>query len=148
MPDKTETVSAPIPVGVRRIPGGSRLMLDRFARTVVEDVLDALLSTDRDSDLYERLDALAQMEPAERAAMPEHRLPYEELAEDLADVASKYTALYGERGLQLAELLAANAVAAVPVGHWAVGALETWRRLRAEAEAEAASAALAGGAAA
>lgn len=146
MPDKTTEITAPIPVSVRRIPGGSRLILDRFARAVIEDVLDALLSTDRDSDLYERLVALAQMEPAERAAMPEHRLPYEELAEDLADVASKYTALYGERGLQLAELLAANAVAAVPAGHWVVEALEVWRRLRAEAEA--ASAALAGGAAA
>ncbi|MFW3473601.1 hypothetical protein ACN24M_20275 [Streptomyces microflavus] len=145
MTDKTETVSAPIPVSVRRIPGGSRLILDRFARAVVEDVLDALLSTDRDSDLYERLVALAQMEPAERAAMPEHRLPYEELAEDLADVASKWTPMYGERGLQLAEALTSNAARAAS-GRWSEEALKVWQRLRREAEMAAPG--LAGGAAA
>ncbi|MFJ3587486.1 hypothetical protein ACIQUY_29480 [Streptomyces sp. NPDC090231] len=150
MLDDTEKIPAPIPVGIRPIPGGSRLVLDAFAQTVVEDVLDALLSTDPDVDLYERLVELAELTPEQRAAMPEHRLPYEELAADLCSRASTHTHLYGERGLDLAERLGTNAVASLPVGHWSVEAWQMWRALKAEAAAEAAATAaiVKGGAAA
>ncbi|MFF1498663.1 hypothetical protein ACFVZR_01995 [Streptomyces sp. NPDC058316] len=143
---ETKTIPAPIPVGVRRIPGGSRLVLDAFAQTVIEDVLDALLSTDRDSDLYERLVALAEVTPEERALLPEHRLPYEELVADLAERASKHTHLYGERSLELAEQLGVNAVQSLPVGHWSAEAWQAWQSVKADAEA--AAAAVKGGAAA
>ncbi|MFB6875713.1 hypothetical protein [Streptomyces sp. NPDC056323] len=134
MPDET-TISAPIPVRVRAIPGGSRLALDAFARTVIEDVLDALLSTDRESDLYERLVALAELDPNERTTLPEHRMPYEELVADLAERASKCTPLYGERGLDLAEQLMANGARALPVGHWSAEAWQAWQSVKADADA-------------
>ncbi|RPK74501.1 hypothetical protein [Streptomyces sp. ADI95-17] len=143
MPDE-KTISAPIPVRVRAIPGGSRLVLDAFAQTVIEDVLDALLSTDRESDLFERLVALAELDPEERALLPEHRQPYEELVADLAERASKWTPLYGERGLDLAEQLMANGARALPVGHWAACAWRAWQSVKADAAREA----LNGGAAA
>ncbi|MFJ5820073.1 hypothetical protein ACIQGT_40240 [Streptomyces sp. NPDC093108] len=142
MPDDT-TISAPIPVRVRAIPGGSRLMLNAFAQTVIEDVLDALLSTDRNSDVYERLVVLAEVDPDERA-QPEHRQPYEELVADLAERASKWTPLYGERGLDLAEHLMANGSRALPVGHWVTCAWRAWQSVKADAAREA----LNGGAAA
>ncbi|MEV8349009.1 hypothetical protein ACFVTT_15870 [Streptomyces niveus] len=144
MSDETK-IPAPIPVGVRRIPGGSRLVLDAFAQTVIEDVLNALLSTDRDRDLYERLVALAELDPDERALRPEHRMPYEELVADLAERASKHTHLYGERGLDLAERLGVNAVQSLPVGHWSAEAWQSWQSVKADAEA---AAAVNGGAAA
>ncbi|MER5675817.1 hypothetical protein ABT081_02620 [Streptomyces sp. NPDC002238] len=137
MADDTK-ISAPIPVGTRAIPGGTRLMLDAFAQSVIESVLDALLSTDRDSDLYERLVVLAEMTPDERRALPEQRLPYEELVADLATMAPRWTALYGERGLVLAEQLMANGAAALPVGHWAKHAWHQWATVKAVAEADAA----------
>ncbi|MFE4691213.1 hypothetical protein ACFRH6_14285 [Streptomyces sp. NPDC056749] len=137
MPDD-RTISAPIPVGTRAIPGGTRLMLDAFAQSVIESVLDALLSTDRDSDVYERLVALAEMTPDERRALPEQRLPYEELASDLATMAPRWTALYGERGLVLAEQLMVNGAAALPVGHWAKHAWDKWATVKAVAAADAA----------
>ncbi|MFJ8855283.1 hypothetical protein [Streptomyces sp. NPDC102437] len=133
MPDDT-TISAPIPVGVRRIPGGSRLVLEAFAQTVIEDVLDALLSTDRTSDLYERLVALAELDPDERA-LPEHRMPYEELVADLGEQASKYTHLYGARGLDLAERLGTNALQSLPVGYWPGEAWQAWQSVKAAADA-------------
>lgn len=136
MPDD-KTISAPIPVGTRAIPGGSRLMLDAFAQSVIESVLDALLSTDRDSDLYERLAALAEMTPDERAMRPEHRLPYEELVADLAMFAPKWTPLYGEKGLTLAEQLMSNSAASLPVGHWAADAWRWWESVRADYAREA-----------
>ncbi|MFF9690281.1 hypothetical protein [Streptomyces sp. NPDC014623] len=137
MPDD-KMVSAPIPVGTRAIPGGSRLMLDAFAQSVVESVLDALLSTDRDSDVYERLVALAEMTPDERRMLPEQRLPYEELVSDLVMFAPKWTPLYGERGLALAEQLMRNGAQALPVGHWAKHAWHQWSVVKAVAEADAA----------
>nr|WSS66781.1 hypothetical protein OG284_36785 [Streptomyces sp. NBC_01177] len=143
MPDDT-TISAPIPVRVRAIPGGSRLMLDAFAQSVIEGVLDALLSTDRESDLYERLVALAEMTPDERRALPEQRLPFEELVADLATMAPRWTPLYGERGLALVEQLMANGAVSLPVGHWAGDAWRAWQSVKAGAAAEA----LNGGAAA
>lgn len=130
-------ISAPIPVGTRAIPGGTRLMLDGFAQSVIESVLDALLSTDRDSDLYERLVALAEMTPDERRALPEQRLPYEELAADLAAMAPRWTALYGERGLVLAEQLLHNGAESLPVGHWGKDARRAWELVKAVATAEA-----------
>lgn len=136
MPDD-KMVSAPIPVGTRAIPGGSRLMLDAFAQTVIEGVLDALLSTDRDSDVYERLVALAEMTPDERHMLPEQRLPYEELAADLAAMSPRWTSLYGERGLVLAEQLMVNGAASLPVGHWGKDAWRAWESVKAEAAAEA-----------
>ncbi|EST22818.1 hypothetical protein [Streptomyces niveus] len=148
MPDDTTRISAPIPVGIRPIPGGSRLVLDAFAQAVVEDVLDALLSTDRNDDLYERLGKLAEFTPEERAALPEHRLPYEELVADLCARSSKYTHLYGEKGLDLAERLGVNAVQALPVGHWSAEAWQSWQSVKADAEAVADGAAVNGGAAA
>ena len=137
-------IPAPIPVGTRAIPGGTRLMLDAFAQSVIESVLDALLSTDRDSDVYERLVALAEMTPDERRALPEKHLPYEELVADLATMAPRWTALYGERGLALVEQLMANGAASLPVGHWAGDAWQAWQSVKAGAAAEA----LNGGAAA
>ncbi|MYT56913.1 hypothetical protein GTW29_09270 [Streptomyces sp. SID7834] len=122
MPD--ETVSVPIPVRVRAIPGGSRLRLDAFAQSVIEDVLDALLSTDRDSDLYERLIALAELTPDERALLPENRMPYEELVADLTERARKFTPLYGMKGIDLAAQLMQNAVPSLPVGN---PAAESWK---------------------
>lgn len=145
MSDST-LIPAPIPVAVRPIPGGSRLLLDKFAQSVIEDVLDSLLSTDPDVDLYERLVELAELTHEQRAALPEYRMPYEELVADLAQRASTHTHLYGERGLELAERLGVNAVAALPVGHWSIEAWHVWRELKAEAAAEAA--AVNGGAAA
>ncbi|MEV8394784.1 MULTISPECIES: hypothetical protein [unclassified Streptomyces] len=139
MPDDITRISAPIPVGIRPIPGGSRLVLDGFARAVVEDVLDALLSTDRSDDLYGRLVELAELTPEKRAALPEHRLPYEELVADLCKRASKYTHLYGEKGLDLAERLGVNAVQALPVGHWSGEAWQAWQAIKVAAEAEAAA---------
>ncbi|MFF9568453.1 hypothetical protein [Streptomyces sp. NPDC014685] len=136
MPDE-KTISAPIPVRVRAIPGGSRLTLDAFAQTVIVDVLTALLSTDPDDDLYERLVALADMEPGEQALRPEHRMQYEELVADLAERASKWTPLYGQRGLDLVEQLAPNAVRSLPAGHWAAGAWQAWESAKAAAEADA-----------
>lgn len=135
MPDETKTIPAPIPVGVRRIPGGSRLVLDAFAQTVIEGVLDALLSTDRDNDLYERLVALAELTPEERALLPEHRLPYEELVADLAERTSSHTHLYGARGLELAERLGANALQSLPVGYWPGAAWQAWQSVKARTEA-------------
>ncbi|WP_328721782.1 hypothetical protein OHT52_21325 [Streptomyces sp. NBC_00247] len=150
MPDKT-TISAPIPVGVRPIPGGARLLLDVFAQAVIEDVLGALLSTDADSDLYDRLVTLAEMMPEESAAAgAEGRMPFEELVTDLADRASKHTHLYGERGLQLAEQVLPAAVRSLPVGHWAADAWRAYGVAKTEAEHEAAAVreAVSGGAAA
>lgn len=137
-------ISAPIPVGTRAIPGGTRLMLDAFAQSVIESVLEALLSTDRDSDLYERLVALAEMTPDERRALPEQHLPYEELVADLATMAPRWTSLYGERGLVLAKQLMVNGAASLPVGHWGKDAWRAWESVKADAAAEA----LNGGAAA
>lgn len=127
-----ELISAPIPVRVRAIPGGSRLMLDGFAQVVVEAAVDALLSTD--SDLYERFVALAEMTPDERRLLPEHRLPYEELVADLMMCAPKWTPLYGERGLDLVERLMANGANSLPVGHWAKDAWRAWESVKAGAE--------------
>ncbi|MFF7365662.1 hypothetical protein [Streptomyces sp. NPDC008125] len=147
MPD-TKTNPAAIPIRVRAIPGGVRLMLDAVARTVIEDVLDALLPTDADSDLYDRLVHLAELTPADRAMTPEHRMPYEELAADLAERAMTHTHLYGERGLQLAEQLAEGGVRALPVGHWAADAWRAYGAIKTEAVAAALSETLNGGAAA
>lgn len=132
-----KTVSAPIPVGTRAIPGGSRLMLDAFAQSVIEGVLDALLSTDRDSNLYERLVALADMTPDERHMLPEHRLPYEELVADLAMMSPRWTPLYSEKGLDLAEQLMTNGAESLPVGHWGKDAWRAWESVKADAAAEA-----------
>ncbi|MGC4946222.1 hypothetical protein ACLQ2N_08445 [Streptomyces sp. DT224] len=144
-----EFIPAPIAVGVRAIPGGARLLLDAFTQAVIEDVLDALLSTDPGSDLYERLVALAELEPSERALLPEHRMPYEELVTDLAARASTHTHVYGGRGLVLAERVAVAAVQSLPAGHWGADALWVWQAIRGEAEALAeARAAVKGGAAA
>ena len=137
-------IPAPIPVGTRAIPGGTRLMLDAFAQSVIESVLEALLSTDRGSDLYERLVALAEMTPDERRALPEQRLPFEELVADLATMAPRWTPLYGERGLVLAEQLMTNGAQALPVGHWGKDAWRAWESVKSDAAAEA----LNGGAAA
>lgn len=150
MPDET-TISAPIPVGVRAIPGGARLVLDVFAQAVIEDVLGALLSTDADSDLYDRLVALADMTPEESAAAgAEGRMPFEELVTALADRASTHTHLYGERGLALAEQVLPAAVRSLPVGHWAAEAWRAYSAVKAEAQREAVAGreALAGGVAA
>ncbi|RPK76399.1 hypothetical protein EES45_23185 [Streptomyces sp. ADI97-07] len=136
MPDDT-TISAPIPVRTRPIPGGTRLMLDAFAQSVIEDVLGALLSTDPKSDLYERLVALAEMSPDERRMLPEQRLPFEELVADLASVSSRWTHLYAERGLDLAEQLMVNGAQSLPVGHWGKDAWEAWASVKADAAADA-----------
>lgn len=133
MSDDPTLAPAPIPVGVRPITGGSRLVLDAFAQTVIEDVLDALLSADRDSDLYERLVALAELTSDERALLPEHRMPYEELVADLGKRASTHTHLYGWRGLTLAEQLATNALQSTPAGFWPGEAWQAWQSVKAAA---------------
>ncbi|MFQ6851227.1 hypothetical protein AAIB46_10060 [Streptomyces sp. 35M1] len=121
MPDIPST-----PLRVRAIPGGSRLALDAFAQTVIESVLDELLTPDRDSDLYDRLTQLADLTPAERAQLPEHRLPYEELVADLMDRAPKWAVLSGGAGTALAAQLAVNDVRAQPAGRWVAEAWRAW----------------------
>lgn len=121
MPDIPST-----PLQVRAIPGGSRLKLDAFAQTVIESVLDELLTPDRDSDLYDRLMQLAELTPADRAQLPEHRLPYEELVADLMELAPKWAVLSGGKGLTLAAQLAVNGVRAQPAGRWVAEAWRAW----------------------
>lgn len=149
MSEDSTTISAPIPVDVRAIPGGSRLELRCFSQAVIEDVLDALL-TGGEHTLLDDVIALAAMSAEDRAALPESRMPYEDVVAALYERSSKHTHLYGERGLLLADRLGDNAVNALPVGHWAHGAWDAWKSAKAEAEAEiaAARAALEGGAAA
>ncbi|MFI5809295.1 hypothetical protein [Streptomyces sp. NPDC051561] len=127
MADETQMVSAPIPVGVRAIPGGSQLDLAGFAQAVVEDVVDALLADD--GLLLDDLIAISDPEQS-RVGMQVERL-----VATLSERASKCTSLYGERGLELAERLGVSAARALPVGHWSGEAVQVWQSRRAAAEA-------------
>lgn len=129
MADETRMVSAPIPVGVRAIPGGSQLVLNQFAQAVVEDVVNALLADG--GVLLDDLVAVA--DPAQSRA----GMPVERLVSELYERSSKRTSLYGERGLELAEGLGINAVRALPVGHWSAEAWRAWVSVKVAAQAEA-----------
>ncbi|MFE0719309.1 hypothetical protein ACFW2T_33215, partial [Streptomyces sp. NPDC058892] len=88
MADETQVqmVSAPIPVGVRAIPGGSQLDLSGFAQAVVEDVVTALLADG--GVLLDDLVAIADPE------LPRAGMPVERLVAELVKRSSKRTSLY------------------------------------------------------
>lgn len=113
--DDRTRIDGPTPFYVRAIPGGVQLELEGLRQQIVEDVLTALLDPS-DTGLWDRLHEGAELTPETAAALPEGRLPYEELVADLAERCSYRATLYGRDAvLKLTRLLrAAVAPKAVP----------------------------------
>jgi hypothetical protein len=104
--DDRTRIDGPTPIHIRAIPGGAQLELDGLRRQIVEDVLTALLDP-KDTTLWDRL-----VEQANPGAGPDElRLPYEELAAELAERSSYRVTLYGRRPLlELARVLRTLAI--------------------------------------
>lgn len=115
MADDRTRIDGPTPIYVRTIPGGAQLECDGLRKQIVEDVLAALLDPS-DTGLWDRLHELAELTPETAAALPEGRLPYEELVAELAERSSYRVPVYGRDGvLKLTRALrAAVAPKAVP----------------------------------
>lgn len=114
MTDRTR-IDGPTPFYVKTIPGGVQLECDGLRQQIVEDVLTALLNP-ADTGLWDQLHELADLTLETVAALPEGRLPYEELVADLAERSSYRVPVYGRDAvLELTRLLrAAVAPKAVP----------------------------------
>lgn len=114
MADRTR-IDGPTPIYVKAIPGGVQLECDGLRKQIVEDVLTALLDPS-DTGMWDRLHEVAELTPEKVAALPEGRMPFEELVAKLAERSSYRVTLYGRDAvLELTRLLrAAVAPKAVP----------------------------------
>lgn len=102
MTDDRTPIPGPIPVRVVAIPGGAALESTSLRRTVVEDVLAALLDG-ADTTLWDRLHALADPAPAD--IRPGDATEREELADALAERCSSRIPLYGTAAIELTRRL-------------------------------------------
>ena len=113
--DDRARIDGPTPFYAKAIPGGVQFECDGLRKQIVEDVLAALLDP-ADTGVWDRLCEVAELTPETVAALPEGRMPYEELVADLAQRSSYRVPVYGRDSvLELTRLLrAAVAPKAVP----------------------------------
>ncbi|MFJ6935730.1 hypothetical protein [Streptomyces sp. NPDC101132] len=104
-------VTGPIPIYVKRTPGGAALDMSALTAHVISDVIDALIDPES-TDLWDLLQAVAN--PPARAEGDTDPLDREQLETALTARASSRVPLYGPAVTRLAERLLAAVRIAVP----------------------------------